>query len=91
MFDGETVCLESVFNEEIPNVNVLRVRAAGLASVLFESDGAFVILVKDVADDCVPLPFHELPCPNGIWEIIACADELGFRRALHVDPLFVAL
>ena len=91
MLDRETVSLESVFDKKVADVDVFRISSARLPPILLESYRTLIVLVKYIADDCVPLPFHELPCPNCIWEVFACAYELGFCGAFDVDLLLVTL
>ena len=53
VLNGEVIRLELVFDKEVAGVNAIWIRSARLLSVLLESDGALVVLVENVADDCV--------------------------------------
>ena len=80
--------MNTVFEPKIANVDVARLGASGGTAIGSETNGAFVVLFKDVTSNGVPLGFHKMLDPNGVGHVIASSDRFGFSGAFGIDFLF---
>ena len=55
MADVDVLRLDPVFHPEVPNVNLPQLRSRGRASISFQLDRAFGVLLERIFIDLVPL------------------------------------
>ena len=88
MADLEVMRLDAVLEPKISNVDVTRLRASRGTAIGGKTNGAFVVLFKDVASNGVTLGFHKVLDPNGVGHVITRTDRFGFSGAFGIDFLF---
>ena len=91
VFDFDEPLVNLVLDVEEAVVDMLCGARAGGASVGLEEDGAFVVLLDDIALDIVALGFNEIEGPYYLGEHIKHPDEFVFSGAAALDLLFVGL
>jgi hypothetical protein len=91
MLDRDGLALRVIRNKKITNVNVAGPLPAGGLAITFHLDGALVILVKSSFCNGVALGFHKHFDKEGVREVVACADELGFGGTFGIDALLFGL
>jgi hypothetical protein len=73
MTNGDAFRLNSVLPPNITNVDV--------PAFLLECDDIFIILLKDIVADVLPLCLQEHLDPNGVGKVIANTNKFNFSRA----------
>jgi hypothetical protein len=81
------VVANSISDEEIANIYVLRVFAGRSFPVFLEENGTLVVLVNDVVVDRVTLGFHKVSRPAYSRHEVAGSNYLGLSGAPGVELL----
>jgi hypothetical protein len=63
VFDGDFLGCNSVSHEKISNINMAGAFATGALAVLFEKDGALIVLVDDILRRVITLCREEISSP----------------------------
>ena len=84
MSNRDVVALGAILDLEMTDVDVPGLRTGRHTSVLLQLDCAFVVLLEIVLVKFVALCLQKHLNPNRVGEVIAGANEFGFRRALRV-------
>ena len=85
--DQYFVVANSISDEEIGNIYMLRAFTAESFPVFLEENGDLVVLVNDVVVDRVTLEFHKVSRPAYSWHKVAGSNYLGLSGAPSVDLL----
>jgi hypothetical protein len=67
IFHHNFLFVNSILNEEIPNVNVSCSFTTGTSSVPFQQNGNPVVLIQYIVVYVQTLVFEEIPCPYHLW------------------------
>ena len=81
--DRDFVVSNPVSHEKISDVDVSGPLAARSLAVLFQKNGALVILVHDGVAYCIPLCLQKIAGPYDLRHDIACRHELCLGRAFR--------
>jgi len=87
-FESYVSGFDSIRDEEISNIDVLRALTARSLSILLQKDGTLIVLMDYIVLHCIPLRFHEKTRPTNSWHEVIYADDLGLGRASGIEFLF---
>ena len=86
--NGNVAGVNAVFEPEVTDVDVARFGAGRRAAIGGEVNRTLIVLLEDVARDCVALGLHEVFDPDGMGKVITGADGFGLSRAFSIEFLF---
>jgi hypothetical protein len=76
-----------ISNNELPNIDVLRMLAAQSPSILFKKNCTLVVLEQNIVLNLVSLGFYKVLSPTDCWHEVVSTHDFQFHRALGIELL----